>query len=102
MINVIARVAVKDGSAQEFEAAAAAVRPAFLSDSGCLRFDLQRQIKVEGGYVLLESYDSEEALRRHSQMEEFAAFGAAMADLIEGKPEITLLSPVGEQVDLVS
>ena len=100
MINIIARFIVKNDCAQEFEAAVATARKAYLTDEGCLRFDLQRQLKSETVYVLLEAYTDKDALRRHSEMPEFAEFRAATADLIEGPAEVTLLSPVGEQVDL--
>ncbi|WP_068401826.1 putative quinol monooxygenase [Kribbia dieselivorans] len=100
MINVVARFIVKDGFAEEFEAAVASARPAYLSDEGCLRFDLQRQLKSTEIYILLESYADKDALRRHSEMKEFAEFRAATAELIEGPAEVTLLSPVGEQIAL--
>lgn len=100
MINVIARISVKPESTDAFEAAVATARPAFLADSGCLRYDLQRVAKSEGDYVFLEAYDSKEALARHGAMDEFAAFGKASADLVLGPPEVTVLRPVGDQVDL--
>ncbi len=100
MINVIARISVKPDSTQEFEAAVAAARGAFLSDVGCLRYDLQRVARSEGDYVLLEAYDSKDSLRRHGSMDEFAAFGAAIESLVQGPPEVIVLSPVGDQVDL--
>lgn len=102
MINVIARISVKPESTEDFEAAVAAARAPFLADAGCLRYDLQRVVKSDGDYVLLESYDSQEALRRHSSMDEFAAFGEAIKTLVQGPPEITVLSPVGDQVGLAA
>ena len=100
MINVVARFVVKEDRAPEFEVAVATARAAYLSDEGCLRFDLQRQLKSTEIYVLLESYADKDALRRHSEMKEFAEFRAATADLTEGPAEVTLLSPVGEQIAL--
>lgn len=102
MINVTARFAVKEGRAEDFEALVASVRDAFLADDGCLRYDLQRDRKNELGYVLLETYDSSDALRRHGAMQEFADFGGAVATMLTGEPEIHLLVPVGKQIALAS
>ena len=102
MINVTAAFTVKEGRSEEFEALVASVRGTYLADEGCLRFDLQRDRKVETEYVLLEAYDSIDALRRHGAMPRFAEFGAAAADLLVGEPRVSLLVPVGDQVDLVS
>lgn len=102
MFNVIARISVKPESTDEFEAAVATARGAFLTDEGCLRYDLQRVAKSDGSYVLLECYDSKEALRRHGEMAEFAAFTEATKDLVLAAPEVIVLTPVGEQVALAS
>ncbi|WP_346006824.1 putative quinol monooxygenase [Janibacter terrae] len=100
MINVIARISVQPESTDEFETAVATARASFLADEGCLRYDLQRVARSEGDYVLLEAYDSKDALRRHGAMDEFAAFGEAIGTLVQGPPEVTVLSPVGDQVGL--
>jgi quinol monooxygenase YgiN len=100
MINVIARISVKPESTDAFEAAVATARTAFLADSGCLRYDLQRVAKSEGDYVFIEAYDSKDALRRHGEMAEFAAMGEATKTFVTGPPQVTVTSPVGDQVGL--
>lgn len=102
MINVTARFAIKPDHNAQFESAVAAAREVFLADPGCLRFDLQRVAKEDGSYVLLEAYDSKDALGRHGKMPEFAAFSTQIAELAVTQPEITVLLPVGEQTSLTS
>ena len=100
MINVTATFTVLEGRAAEFEAAVAAARPGMLADSGCLRYDLQRVSRSESSYVLLEAYDSSEAIRRHGELDAFRVFGAAIKDLLAEEPVVSILKPVGEQAEL--
>ena len=100
MINVTATFAVLEGKAAPFEAAIAAARPGMLADPGCLRYDLQRVSGSEIGYVLLEAYDSGEAIRRHGELEAFRALGAALKPLLAAEPIVAVLKPVGEQTAL--
>ncbi len=97
MINLTASFTVRADRTSEFEAAVAQARPAMLADVGCLRYDLQRVSKSETEYVLLEAYDSGEALQRHGQLDAFRELGDALKDVLAGAPVITILKPVGEQ-----
>ena len=98
IVNVIARFAVRPDSLQSFEDAIAHARPEMLADPGCLRYDLQRVRKSDSAYVLLEAYDSSDALRRHGELEAFRKLGVALADLLLAKPDVLILDPVGHQV----
>jgi len=99
MINVTAAVTVREDRTADFEAAVAAARPAMLVDEGCTRWDLQRVSGSKVDYVLLEEYADGEALRRHGSSTEFAMFGEVLKDLVAGPPVISVLRPVGEQVE---
>ncbi|RLV55356.1 antibiotic biosynthesis monooxygenase [Aeromicrobium phragmitis] len=98
MINVTATFSVREGQNEAFEQAVAAARPHMLADEGCLRYDLQRVGRSTSDYVLLETYDSAEAIRRHGELEAFAALNREVEDLLAAEPVITVLKPVGEQV----
>jgi len=98
MINVTAAMTVREGCAQEFEQAIAEARPHMLADEGCLRYDLQRVNRSETDYVLLEAYDSGDAIRRHGELEAFKELGRRLEPLLAATPVITVLKPVGEQV----
>ena len=54
------------------EALVARTRRLMLADEGCLRYDLQRRRDEAATYVMLETYDSSDALRRHGASPEFA------------------------------
>jgi len=97
MINVTAAVTVREDRTEEFEKAVAAARPGMLADEGCTRWDLQRVSGSQVDYVLLETYADGDALRRHGQSPEFAAFGEVLKDLVAGAPVISVLRPVGDQ-----
>lgn len=97
MINVVAKFAVVSGSEQTFEDTISEFRGKYMADPGCLRFDLQKHAKAEGAYVLLETYDSGDALRRHGESDDYREFSARMKDLLAQKPEVDILRPVGEQ-----
>ena len=49
-------------------------------------------------YVLLESYESGDALRRHGESEDYKEFSARMKELLAQKPQVDIVRPVGEQV----
>lgn len=98
MINVTAQFTVREDKIAEFELAIAEARPHMLADEGCLRYDLQRVNKSENEYVLLEAYDSGDAIRRHGELDAFKDMGRALADLVAAEPVVTVMKPVGEQV----
>ena len=97
MINVIATFSVLEGKTDAFEAAVAEARPSMLEDPGCLRYDLQRVSRRETDYVLLETYESGEAIRRHGELAAFRDFGLATKDLLAAEPAVSILKPVGGQ-----
>lgn len=99
MINVIASLAVREGQTAAFESAVAAARPGMLADPGCLRYDLQRATRGETDYVLLEAYDSGEAIRRHRELQAYRDLGEAVSGLLSAEPVVTVLEPVGDQCD---
>lgn len=99
MINVIASLSVREGQTDAFERAVAEARPGMLADPGCLRYDLQRSTRVATDYVLLEAYDSDEAIRRHRELRAYRDLGEAVSDLLAAAPVVSALEPVGDQCD---
>jgi len=100
MINVTATITVRPGAGAALEEAVAAARAEVLQNPRCLRYDLQRRRRSETEYVMLEAWDSPEALKEHGASEAFGRLGAALAELVVGAPVVTVLEPVGEQVPL--
>lgn len=97
MLTVTAALSVREDKIEEFEAAIAEARPAMLADEGCLRYDLQRVNGSPNSYVMLEVYDSGDAIRRHGELDAFKALSGKLAELLTAEPVITVLKPVGEQ-----
>jgi quinol monooxygenase YgiN len=102
MINVTATFQVSPDRAPEFEAAVAEARPAMLADAGCLRYDLQRVGRSEVDFVLLEAYESGEALRRHGELQAFRDLGDVIKSMLVAEPAVVILRPIGGQTDLVA
>jgi quinol monooxygenase YgiN len=93
-IAVIARLNVAEGKESEFETAmlelAAQVRA---NEKGNQLYTLCRD--DQGRYVVMELYDSAEALTEHGQSAHFKEAGKKFAGLMAGRPEIQRLEVVG-------
>jgi quinol monooxygenase YgiN len=93
-IAVIAKLNVAAGKEQEFEKAmldlAAKVRA---NEPGNSLYTLCKD--KEGKYLVLELYDSAEALAAHGQSEHFKAAGKSFAGVMAGAPEIQRLEVIG-------
>ncbi|PJJ57177.1 quinol monooxygenase YgiN [Mumia flava] len=96
-LNVVALLTTKPGSGPALEQAIAEVRSAMLAHDGCLRYDLQRRRKSETEYVMIEAYETTDALRAHGSSDEFVALSAALGELLAAPPEVIVLDPVGDQ-----
>ncbi|NOX50013.1 MAG: antibiotic biosynthesis monooxygenase [Gammaproteobacteria bacterium] len=93
MIGVTAKLNVKPEMAEKFE-------DVFLTLSEAVRENepgniLYQLCKDEHGtYVVLEMYESEEALAAHGQSEHFKAAGAGFKGLMSGPPEVKRMPAV--------
>ncbi|WP_185995907.1 putative quinol monooxygenase [Nocardioides campestrisoli] len=100
MINVVATLSTKPGSGATLEAAVAEARSTVLANPRCSRYDLQQKRRSQTDYVMLEAWESTEALKEHTGSEAFKRLGGTLAEVLAGAPEILVLDPVGEQVPL--
>ncbi len=93
-IAVIARLNVAKGKEAEFEKTmlglAAEVRK---NEAGNQLYTLCKD--EEGRYLVMELYDSPEALAEHGQSAHFKAAGEKFAGVMAGRPEIQRLEVVG-------
>jgi quinol monooxygenase YgiN len=93
-IAVIARLNVADGKEAEFEKTmlglAAQVRA---NEPGNQLYTLCKD--EQGRYLVLEVYDSPDALAEHGQSEHFKAAGEKFAGVMAGRPDIQRLEVVG-------
>ena len=93
-IAVIAKLNVAEGKEAEFEKTmlelAAQVRA---KESGNQLYTLCKD--EQGKYLVMELYDSPEALATHGQSDHFKEAGKKFAGLMAGRPEIQRLEVVG-------
>ncbi len=93
-IAVIAKLNVAEGKEKEFEKAMLALAADVRSkEPGNQLYTLCKD--DDGNYLMLELYESAEALAAHGQSEHFKASGAKFAGLMAGRPEIQRLEVVG-------
>ena len=93
MIGVVAKLNVKEGMESEFEDVFLTLSEAVrANEPGCLLYQLCRD--DDGNYVVMEMYESEEALAAHGQSEHFKAAGAGFKGKMGGPPEITRMPAV--------
>ena len=93
MIGVIAKLNVKPEASAEFEEVFLTLSEAVrANEPGCILYQLCKD--DEGNYVVMEMYESEEALAAHGQSEHFKAAGAGFKGKMGGPPEITRMGAV--------
>jgi len=93
-IAVIAKLNVAEGKEAEFEEAMLALAEDVRSkEPGNQLYTLCKD--DEGNYLVMELYESAEALAAHGQSEHFKEAGKKFAGVMAGKPEIQRLEVVG-------
>ncbi len=94
MLAVIATLKVVPGKEAEFEHVMLGLaKEVRANEPGNKLYTLT---KTEGGeYLMLELYESDEALAAHGQTAHFKAAGPKFAGLMAGRPEIQRLTVVG-------
>jgi quinol monooxygenase YgiN len=89
VIYVIAELRVKPGTADKAIAAACACVAETVKEDGCISYDMHQSVTDPAHMVLVERWDSREALARHLETPHFKAWRAAGADFVaERKAEI--------------
>ena len=88
MIIVHAFVEVKDGAAQEFIAAAAPCVAATRQEAGNNFYTLYTESAHPLKFVVVEEWETQGHLDAHMQTAHFAAFGAAIEDLLAAPLDI--------------
>ncbi len=93
MIGVTAKLNVKPDMAAEFETVFLDLMDAVkANEPGCLMYQLCKD--DDGNYIVLEMYESEEALAAHGQSDHFKAAGAGFKGKMGGPPEIQRMKAV--------
>lgn len=93
MIGVIAKLNVKPEMAEKFEDVFLTLSDAVQqNEPGNILYQLCKD--EDGTYIVLEMYESEEALTAHGQSDHFKAAGAGFKGLMGGPPEVKRMPAV--------
>ena len=94
MIAVIAKLNVAEGKESEFETAMLALAEQVrANEPGNQLYTLCKD--GDGNYLMMELYETEEALAAHGQSEHFKASGASFKGLMAGPPSIERMEVIG-------
>jgi|ERR1022692_3351451 quinol monooxygenase YgiN len=94
-ITVIAKLKTKAGSEKQFEEAARKMIDTVRSaESGTLQYILHRGVKDPTEFVYYEVYQDQAALDHHGKTDHMKAFGGAIGALLDGRPQIDILTEV--------
>lgn len=89
-IKVVAFITPKPGREAELETAVRAVVAGARTEPGNLRYDAWRQ--AEGTRIVMdELYVDHAAIGAHRVAPHFLAFRAAIGDLVDGPPQVTIV-----------
>lgn len=91
MVNLIAQIEVKPGAeAQVAEELRRLVAPS-RAEAGCVSYTAYRAEGSATSFVVVEKWESAEALDAHTETPHFRAFIAAIGDATAGPPTMTFL-----------
>jgi quinol monooxygenase YgiN len=89
VIYVIAELRLRPGTAEKAVAAARASVAETVKEDGCISYDMHQSVTDPARLVLVERWDSREALARHMETPHFKAWRAAGPEFVaERKVEI--------------
>jgi quinol monooxygenase YgiN len=91
---VVAKLKVKAGSEDQFEAAVKEAMPEVQKEEGTLVYTLQRSQKDPTVYLFYEKYTGPDALAAHSATPHFKAMSGALAALLDGAPEFDMYDEI--------
>jgi quinol monooxygenase YgiN len=94
-VGVVATLKVQEGKEADFEAVfrdlARAVRA---NEPGNKFYQLCRSRKDKTTYVVMEVYESDDALKAHGTSEHFRTIGAGLGPTLAGRPDIQYFDAV--------
>lgn len=94
-ISVIARIPALVGKRAELVQALQQALDNVQGEEGTLMYILHEDVKDENALWFYELYADQAALDAHSTSPGMKALGPALAGLVAGRPELTIVKPVG-------
>lgn len=87
------KLVTKDGKRDELVDAFADYLPEVESEEGTLVYAIHTDSSDENAVWVYELYTDQDALMAHSSSEAFKGISGKLADLLEGPPELIVLTP---------
>ncbi len=92
-LGVVAVIKVQAGKEAEFEQVFAGLQAEVrANEPGNLQYDLFKDAKEAGTYVVMEKYADQEALTAHGKSAHFRAAGPKLGPLLAGAPKVDTYS----------
>jgi quinol monooxygenase YgiN len=95
--TLVVSLQTKDGAQEKFEAAVARATKLTRREKGCLAYELNRDPKTPGEYVLYERWENLTTLEAHLKSRHITKLLAELGDLLlAGPPKVRILVPAGD------
>jgi quinol monooxygenase YgiN len=91
-ITIVAKIKAKPGSEGQLEQAFRNNIPNVRNEPGTLSYVLHRSVKDPTTFVFYETYQDQAALDAHGKTPYMKELGAAIAPLLDGRPQIDILT----------
>lgn len=93
MIYVVAHMQVKADQVAAFLDAAKAVIAATRAEEGCISYLLNASVEDPTHFVFVEQWRERADLDAHAKSAHIKAFGAALRDILAGRPKVECITP---------
>ncbi len=96
-ITVVAKLKVKAGNEVAFEEAGKEMISKVRSEAGTQTYILHKDVRDPTTFVYYEVYQDQAALDSHGKTDHMKAFGGKIGALLEGRPEIHVLTEIAHK-----
>jgi quinol monooxygenase YgiN len=95
-IVVVATIEAAEGNEERVEQALRMAVRAVHTEPGCLKYALHRDPRKPGKFVMIEKWESADALRTHGKAAPLAELGAALDGLLTGALDVQTFTALPE------